>query len=287
MLELRRFEDEDAPEVWELHNVALEDVGAHAGNGPWDDDLRAIRTAYLEANGEFLVGLVNGRLVAMGGVRRLSDSVAEVKRMRVHPRFQRRGFGRLVLDQLERRAGELGYRRLRLDTTNRQVGAQMLYRRAGYREVGRGRLAGFDVIFLEKLVFREMPRDNGVVLEVLSSSGYAETLDRLLAAIAGRGLTVFAQIDHAAAAREVDLELADEAVVVFGNPRAGTPLMQEDPRVGIELPLRVLIWDRGDAVVVGYNDPRELARSYDVSRRATTLDAMASLLGEIAAEAAG
>jgi uncharacterized protein (DUF302 family) len=76
---------------------------------------------------------------------------------------------------------------------------------------------------------------------VVSSSGHGEALRRLLDAVERRGLTVFAQIDHAAAAREIGMELADEVVVVFGNPRAGTLLMQQDPRVGIELPLRLLV----------------------------------------------
>ena len=57
---------------------------------------------------------------------------------------------------------------------------------------------------------------------VVSSSGHPETLRRLLESIAGHGLTVFSQIDHAGAAREVGMELADEVVVLFGNPRAGT-----------------------------------------------------------------
>jgi ribosomal protein S18 acetylase RimI-like enzyme len=150
MLQLRRFEDADADEVWELHNLALNDAGAQAGHGPWDEDLRAIRASYLEDGGEFLVGLVDGRVVAMGAVRHITDSVAELKRMRVHPRYRRRGFGRLVLEQLERRAAELGYTTLRLDTTVVQTAAQELYRSAGYREDGRGRLGRFDVIFFEK-----------------------------------------------------------------------------------------------------------------------------------------
>jgi uncharacterized protein (DUF302 family) len=129
-------------------------------------------------------------------------------------------------------------------------------------------------------------RHNGAVLTVVSSSGYVETLNRLRDAITRRGLTVFAQIDHAAAARGADMELADEVVVVFGNPRGGTPLMQQDPRVGIELPLRVLVWDNGETAMVGYNDPRDLSRSYDVSRQASILDAMSSLLADLAHEAA-
>jgi uncharacterized protein (DUF302 family) len=120
-----------------------------------------------------------------------------------------------------------------------------------------------------------------------SSSGYEETLGRLRAGIEHRQLTLFCQIDHAAAAREAGLELEDEVVVVFGSPRAGTPLMQADRRIGIELPLRVLVWREGDVVLVGHHDPRELAGGYEVGSLAPTLEAMASLLDELAAEAAG
>ena len=118
------------------------------------------------------------------------------------------------------------------------------------------------------------------------TKGYAETLSQLLAAISGRGLTVFAQFDHAAGAREVDMELAPESVVVFGNPRAGTPLMQADPRIGIELPLRIVVWSGEDSTMIGYNDPRELAGTYEVGEHAQTLEAMAALLAELAQEAA-
>jgi uncharacterized protein (DUF302 family) len=124
------------------------------------------------------------------------------------------------------------------------------------------------------------------VLTHASSGGYAETLKRLLDAIAGRGLTVFAQFDHAAAAREVAMDLAPETVVVFGNPRAGTPLMQDDPRIGIELPLRMIVWDSVEGTTVGYNDPRELANAYRVGEHAETLSAMAALLSSLAQEAA-
>jgi uncharacterized protein (DUF302 family) len=129
-------------------------------------------------------------------------------------------------------------------------------------------------------------RHNAFVLTISSSNGYAETLSRLLDSITGRGLTVFAQFDHAAAAREVDMELAPETVVVFGNPRAGTPLMKSDPRIGIELPLRIVLWESDEETMIGYNDPRELANVYDVDEGAPTLDAMAGLLSELAQAAA-
>ena len=123
-------------------------------------------------------------------------------------------------------------------------------------------------------------------LTVLTSVyGFAETLDRLRDAIARRQLKLFGEFDHAAAAREVGLELKDEIVVVFGNPQAGTPLMQDDATVGIDLPIRMLLWDRGDAIALAYRDPRGLAKSHAVHAHAATLDAMASLLADLAHDA--
>jgi uncharacterized protein (DUF302 family) len=125
------------------------------------------------------------------------------------------------------------------------------------------------------------------VLVTRSKTGYADTVSRLIEAIGNRGLTVFAQIDHAAAASEVGLELAAEEVVLFGNPRAGTPLMRSDPRVGVELPLRMLVWEDRDGTLLGYNDPLELAGRYDVEQHRATLEMMSALLAALAAEATG
>ena len=120
-----------------------------------------------------------------------------------------------------------------------------------------------------------------------STSGYAETMGRLIEAITSRSLIAFGRIDHAAGASEAGLELGPEEVVLFGDPRAGTPLMQSDPRIGIELPLRMLVWEEGEGVLLGYNDPRELAGRYDVEVHHATLDTMSGLLAALAADAAG
>jgi uncharacterized protein (DUF302 family) len=120
-----------------------------------------------------------------------------------------------------------------------------------------------------------------------SASGYNETTSSLIAAIERRELTVFARIDHAAAAHEVGLELANEEVVVFGSPKGGTPLMQSDRRVGIELPLRILAWQEGEDVMLGYRDPRELASAYELGGHEQALEQMATLLAALADEAAG
>jgi GNAT superfamily N-acetyltransferase len=149
-LRVRRYLDADHDEVWALHNLVLEDAGAHAGNGPWDDDLHSIRSVYLDDAGEFLVGLVDGEVVAMGALRRAGSDCAEITRMRIHPRFQRRGFGRLILERLEASARELGYERLRLDTTVGQAAAKALYLSHGYADTGRSRIGPFDVILFEK-----------------------------------------------------------------------------------------------------------------------------------------
>ena len=119
-----------------------------------------------------------------------------------------------------------------------------------------------------------------------SSFAFEDTVGRVAQAIERRGLTIFARIDHAAGAREAGLELADELVLVFGNARAGTPLMQSDPRIGIELPLRILVWSVADGVAVGYRDPRELAAGYDVAQQTETLERMAALLADIVQVAA-
>ncbi len=149
-LRIRRYEPEDREAVWRLHNEALDEVGAHLGNGPWVDDLHGIEAAYLEAGGEFLVGVLDGRVVAMGALRRVSPEEAEVKRMRVEPALQGRGYGQALLDALHHRAAGLGYSTLRLDTAVRQRAARSLYERNGYRESRRGRIGQFDCVFYER-----------------------------------------------------------------------------------------------------------------------------------------
>lgn len=147
---IRRFEAADASAVWALHNEALEETGAHGGNGPWDEDLRDPASAYLAPGGEFLVGLLGGEIVAMGALRLTSGDSGEIRRMRVAPRTQRRGLGTRLLRELERRAQARGISRLHLDTTSQQEAARRFYARHGYREAGRRTLGSFELILYEK-----------------------------------------------------------------------------------------------------------------------------------------
>ena len=152
MMEVRRYRASDHDAVWDLHNLALNDVGAHAGSGPWDDDLHRIESEYIEAGGEFYVGIIDCHIVAMGALKRLDDTRGEIRRMRVHPDLQRRGLGTRMLSTLEERARVLGFRTLTLDTTVGQVAAMSMYMKPGYEQVARDRKFGFDVVMFEKRI---------------------------------------------------------------------------------------------------------------------------------------
>src|SRR5947209_20539776 len=126
MFRLRRYTSADQEAVEHLHVFALEQTGVYLGRGPWDDDVYAIEEVYLKNQGEFLIGECDGLFVAMGALRRTSPERAEIKRMRVHPEYQGRGYGQLILDELEARARALGYQTLHLDTSILQLPAQRL-----------------------------------------------------------------------------------------------------------------------------------------------------------------
>jgi ribosomal protein S18 acetylase RimI-like enzyme len=150
MFTLRRYEPADMQAVEYLHVYAIQKAGAYLGRGPWDDDVYAIEEVYLNNQGEFLIGEWDGIFVAMGAFRRTSPERAEIKRMRTHPDFQGRGFGQLILSELESLARAMGYKTLHLDTSVVQVYARKLYEKNGFREVGRDMYQGLEVILYEK-----------------------------------------------------------------------------------------------------------------------------------------
>lgn len=153
-LRVRRFGLTDLDKVWELHQLGLAQVGLAPGDGVYyDDDLPRIKEVYLDDRGEFLVGeLPNGRIAAMGALRRVDDEAVEMCRLRVHPDFQRRGYGALMLETLEERARELGYSVLRADTTLQQSAAVELYRKYGWHELRREERGVSVVLYVEKVL---------------------------------------------------------------------------------------------------------------------------------------
>jgi uncharacterized protein (DUF302 family) len=122
-----------------------------------------------------------------------------------------------------------------------------------------------------------------------SSFGPKETMDRLVATVTGRGLSILARIDHAAAAAKVGIDLRPTEVVLFGNPRGGTPLMQTVQTMGIDLPLKALVWqDAAGSTWLSYNDPGWLAQRHGLgSETATAVGMMSKALDAVAKAAAG
>jgi uncharacterized protein (DUF302 family) len=123
----------------------------------------------------------------------------------------------------------------------------------------------------------------------VSSSVYSpkETMDRLAAAVTARGMAVLARIDHADAAAKVGMVLRPTEVLIFGSARAGTPLMQVAQTMGIDLPLKALVWqDEAGKTWLGYNDPKWLARRHGAATgQDRVLEAMTEVLAAVAATA--
>ena len=116
----------------------------------WDRDLNDIESVYLRTGGEFLVGEINDVIVAMGGLRLNDDGSATLKRMRIHPRYQRRGYGRELLRRLEQAARQRRVTRIVLDTLPVQGAALAFYMSSGYVETHRGGRDGIELVFMGK-----------------------------------------------------------------------------------------------------------------------------------------
>ena len=125
------------------------------------------------------------------------------------------------------------------------------------------------------------------MVELIAHGDAEEVEARLREALDAHQLQLFARIDHAAGARNADVELEANVLLIFGNTHVGTPLMQADARVGIELPLRMLIWQDGQGAHLGYLDPRELADRYALEGQQQTLERQAAVLNKLAIAAAG
>lgn len=105
------------------------------------------------------------------------------------------------------------------------------------------------------------------LIAVKSPNSVAVIMDKLETLVKERGLKVFARIDHAAGAATIGKTLRPTEVLIFGNPQGGTPFMECAQTIGIDLPLKVLVWeDASDQVWLGYNDPAYLAKRHGVSQ---------------------
>jgi len=122
---------------------------------------------------------------------------------------------------------------------------------------------------------------DGHMVRVEAAGSVAEAADRLEAAVDGAGAKVFARVNHGGGAASIDMELADAELLVFGNPKLGTPVLQADIRSGLVLPLRVLVYDDGGQTVFLYEDPSAMLSGYDIPADVKSVGMMTGALGKL------
>ncbi|PYK57243.1 MAG: hypothetical protein DME43_15675 [Verrucomicrobia bacterium] len=118
---------------------------------------------------------------------------------------------------------------------------------------------------------------------IRSRFGPKETMNRLEAEIRAHGMKVFERIDHAAGAAEAGLELRPTELIIFGNARGGTPLMQSVQTVGIDLPLKALVWeDASGTTWLSYNEPSWIAHRHGAANAEPVVNKMSGVLSAMA-----
>jgi uncharacterized protein (DUF302 family) len=123
--------------------------------------------------------------------------------------------------------------------------------------------------------------DNGLITKK-SELSVAKTLDKLEKIIKKKGLTLFARVNHSVGAKKVGLELRPTELLIFGNPKMGTPLMQSNQTMGIDLPMKALAWqDASGQVWITYNDPSRLAKRHSITSNAPIIKKMTGALGKL------
>lgn len=185
-LSIRSYDSRDEAAVWTLHEWAMQDTGVDPADIPGTDDLRAIESSYLDVGGEFVVGIVDdatatrdrshatrtsaadppgrlttrdGTLAAMGGYvpnragygdERDRPGAAGLHRMRVAPPYQRRGYGRALLTELERRAKADGFGVVLATTSTRQTAALAFYEERGYERTATSTAGAYELVHFQK-----------------------------------------------------------------------------------------------------------------------------------------
>jgi ribosomal protein S18 acetylase RimI-like enzyme len=150
VLKIRRYKPEDNAAAKALNDAGLKQMNpeidwtdVRVANKDYDD----IENIYMKNRGDFLVGTLNGEVVVTGAVKKLDETCAEIKRIRVKPEYQRRGYGETMLKELIRVAGKLGYKRIRIDTMVTNHRARALFKKTGFRVSYYGHIGEFKVIF--------------------------------------------------------------------------------------------------------------------------------------------
>ena len=151
-MEIRKFHISDLDDIISLHREVLIRENAYRGDGIWESDLHNIQEIYLNSRGDFVAGIIDNRIIAMGALKQIDDETAEITRMRVHPDFQGKGYGRDILLHLEKTALLLNYRKLVLETDKSLTAAIKLYKRNGFTCWKSEFLHGYDCVWYVKSI---------------------------------------------------------------------------------------------------------------------------------------
>lgn len=123
--------------------------------------------------------------------------------------------------------------------------------------------------------------DDGMVVKQ-SAHSVAATLDRLAKILTSKGITVFTRVNHAAGAKKAGLELKPTELLIFGNPKLGTPLMMSNPKIGIDLPMKALAWeDDAGKVWLAYTKPDAMKARHGIGDKDPVFKKMTGALGKL------
>lgn len=140
------------------------------------------------------------------------------------------------------------------------------------------------VLFCVSLGVAAQAGDTGLV-KVPSPHSVEQTADNLVAAVEKAGAKVFARIDHAAGGKSVDMEIPANQVVIFGNPKLGTPVIRDAPEAGLDLPIRVAIIETDDGTILVYHAPASLAAAHGLPADHPSIGKMTGALKNLTAKA--
>ncbi len=142
--------------------------------------------------------------------------------------------------------------------------------------------------FLATLLFAGAVSAQALKVRESTSTSVPETVERLVKAIEGKGLKIAARVDHAAGAKAAGLDMPPTEVVMFGNPKLGTPLMLANPELAVDLPLKIVVWQSPSGkVMIGYTSAEVLKSRFDIKDKDSNFKAMSDALEGFAAAAAG
>jgi len=167
---IRRYKSDDKEKVKEFYKFASIHSEIGYRSGPWESDFDNIEGHFFNG-GEFLVGLIDGEVIAMGGYRKISDNVGQIRRMRVHPNHRRKGYAQQIIQRLEEVAKQNKMTELQLKTSTQQKMAQSFYEKNGYVKMEKekeyyteGGGNSFEVVWYRKSLYRNIPHNQSVAI---------------------------------------------------------------------------------------------------------------------------